>query len=391
MSKPADAPRQHLVVVEDASELRDELVAALADNADVTTYGSLDDLRLALEAVLALVVLLGPSQAGSAELKEAEELNRSAHLGMILLVDELSTSVLQSALRSGVKDVLAMPADPGQIMEAVNRISETFALVVSPPPAPHVEADGHVSRVITVFSPKGGTGKSMVATNLAVVLAKRTPGIVAIVDADLQFGDVAVMLKLSPAHTIVDAVGSIDRLDRTLLESLLTSHPTGVKVLAAPVEPAFADQVSSASMLQIVKCLRTFCDVVIVDTPPSFNEVVLGVLDESDDILIVAGMDIPNIKNVKIGLQTLRMLGTPVNKIKLVLNRANSKVKLDVAEVERTLQLKADSLVPSDVAVPQSINKGTPIIVDAPKSGVSKALEALADLFIPAPSSRRRR
>ncbi len=144
-------------------------------------------------------------------------------------------------------------------------------------------------------------------------------------------------------------------------------------------------------MLQIIRMLRTFCEIVIVDTPASFNEVVLSVLDESDDILIVAGLDIPNIKNVKIGLQTLRMLGTPVNKIKLVLNRANSKVKLDIGEVERTLQLKADSLVPSDVAVPQSINKGTPIVVDAPKSGVTKALEALADQFVPAPSGRRRR
>src|SRR3712207_1023538 len=144
-------------------------------------------------------------------------------------------------------------------------------------------------------------------------------------------------------------------------------------------------------MVQIIELLRTFCDHVIVDTPAYFNDVVLSLLEESDDILLVAGMDIPNIKNVKIGLQTLRLLNTPVSKLKLVLNRANSKVKLDVAEVERTLQIKADSLIPSDVAVPQSVNKGTPIVLDAPRSGVTKSIEQLAELFAMADDKRRRR
>jgi pilus assembly protein CpaE len=104
----------------------------------------------------------------------------------------------------------------------------------------------------------------------------------------------------------------------------------------------------------------------------------------------VAGMDIPNIKNVKIGLQTLRLLNTPMEKLHLVLNRANSKVKLDVSEVERTLQLRADVLVPSDIVVPQSVNRGVPVTVNAPKSGVSKSIEDLADLFAPAEKKKRR-
>jgi pilus assembly protein CpaE len=248
-----------------------------------------------------------------------------------------------------------------------------------------------LGRVITVFSPKGGAGKSVIAENLAVSLARRSDKPVVLVDADLQFGDVSVMLKLAPQHTVVDAVGSIDRLDPTLLKDLLVRHDqSGVFVLPAPLEPSLADQIGADDMVRIVEMLRTFASHVVIDTPAHFNDVVLGLIEVSDDVMLVAGMDIPNIKNVKIGMQTLRLLNTPTSKLRLILNRANSKVRLDVGEVEKTLQVKAESLIPSDVVVPQSINKGVPVVLDAPRSGVSRAIEQLADLFVKAPKGKRR-
>jgi pilus assembly protein CpaE len=144
-------------------------------------------------------------------------------------------------------------------------------------------------------------------------------------------------------------------------------------------------------MVAIVEMLRTFCSFVIVDTPAYFNDVVLGLVEVSDRVLLVAGMDIPNIKNVKIGLQTLRLLNTPMDKLLLVLNRANSKVKLDVGEVERTLQVKADVLIPSDVCVPQSVNKGEPVVLHAPKSGVTRSIQQLADRFLVAEPAKKRK
>jgi pilus assembly protein CpaE len=258
------------------------------------------------------------------------------------------------------------------------------------PSGPAAELPSDMGSVITVFSTKGGAGKSVIASNLAIVLARKADGPVVLVDADLQFGDVAVMLKMTPQHTIVDAVSNIHRLDAQLLQSLLMRHDqSGLLVLAAPVEPAFADQVGASDMVKIVKLLQTFCKHVVIDTPAHFNDVVLALLEESDDILLISGMDIPNIKNVKLGLQTLRLLNIPVSKLKLVLNRANSKVKLDVGEVERTLQIKADCLVPSDIIVPQSVNKGVPAVLDAPRSGVSKSMEQLAELFLAGSQSKR--
>ncbi len=351
-----------------------------------------------------VVLVLGPSCANAAVLGDlAGTLSAHPELGTVLVTEELSTELLHVALRAGVKDVLAAPVETDQLTSSVDRIAETLGSVssaraaaisagIDQASAAVGEGGAPLGKVITVFSTKGGAGKSVLAANLAVTLARRSERPVVLVDADLQFGDVAVMLKLAPQHTIVDAVGSLDRLDSTLLQQFLMRHePSGLLILPAPLEPSFADQISASEMVQIVELLRTFCEFVVIDTPAYFNEVVLGLIEESDEVLLIAGMDIPNIKNVKIGLQTLRLLNVPMTKLHLVLNRANSKVKLDVSEVERTLQIKAESLIPSDVVVPQSVNKGTPVVLDAPKSGVAKAIDQLADMFSSDRSGRRRR
>jgi pilus assembly protein CpaE len=377
-----------IVVVEADPSVRSRLAMQLGERA--IALETLDGVEDRFTSTFLLV--LGPSCSVVPGVTGAEGmLARRSDIGAILIAEDLSTEVFQRAMRSGVRDVLGSPVDTGQLNEAIRRVGQS--LVSAPVGGPALGAFGAITpeddssaagKVITVFSTKGGAGKSVLATNLGVILAQRAEGTVALVDADLQFGDVAVMLKLAPQHTIVDAVGSFDRLDVGFLESLLAVHqPSGLKVLPAPLEPAFADQIGAEQMNAIIRLLRTFCDYVVVDTPAYFNDVVLGLIEESDDVLLVAGMDIPNIKNVKIGLQTLRLLNTPMSKIHLILNRANSKVKLEVSEVERTLQVKADALIPSDIVVPQSVNKGTPVVIDAPRSSIAKSLEQLADRFAP--------
>lgn len=382
-----------VAVVEQVPATRLDLEERLGPG--VTGFDSLDQVLPRLTGG-PVVIVLGPSCSDADILASVERsLGGRSDVGAVLVADELSTTILQLALRSGVKDVLTLQGDTLQIVEAIERVGTSLVGQTHGSPSAPVATGGENSkpgRVTTVFSTKGGSGKSVIATNLAVVLAERNEGPVCLVDADLQFGDVAVMMKLAPAHTIVDAVSNIDRLDTQLLESLLSTHETsGLRVLPAPLEPAFADQIGAAEMVKIVEVLRRFCAHVVIDTPAYFNDVVLGLVEASDDVLLVAGMDIPNIKNVKIGLQTLRLLNTPMEKLRLILNRANSKVKLDIGGVERTLQVSADSLVPSDVIVPQSVNKGVPFVHSHPKSGVAKAIRSLADVLTEAEAEGKRK
>jgi pilus assembly protein CpaE len=327
------------------------------------------------------VVVFGPGLADGPGLAEIERFTRARpDAGAILVATELSTSLLQQALRAGVRDVLGAPTEATSLAESVERVAGTLTLVPSVPTSADEVAE--VGRVITVSSTKGGSGKSVVATNLATALARRSSRPVVLVDADLQFGDVAVMLRLVTPHTLVDAVSAQGRLDAQYLQSLLVRHePSGLLVLPAPLEPSFAERVTGADMTHIVEILRSFCAFVVIDTPAQFSDVVIALIEHSDDIVMVAGLDIPNIKNTKLGLQTLRLLEVGEEKITLLLNRADSKVQLDVAEVERTLAMRAGSLVPSDIVVPQSVNKGVPVVLDAPRSEVARAFELLAERF----------
>ena len=384
-------PQVAVAVVDADQAARSRLAMQLGQGA--TPFPSIHELASRLTGQ-PVVVVLGPSFASGPELTAAEQmLAARREVGAIMVTNHLTTDLMRDALRGGVKDVLEAPVESRELAEAVSRAATSLVVATPGPATPgYDESDGELGRVITVFSTKGGAGKSVIATNLAVVLAQRSEKPVVLVDADLQFGDIAVMLKLSPPHTVVDAVSALDRLDNAFLRSLLVEHtPSGLLVLAAPLEPAFADQIGAAEMTQIVEMLRQFCGHVVVDTPAYFNDVVLGLIEISDDVLLVAGMDIPNIKNVKIGLQTLRLLNTPMEKLKLVLNRANSKVKLDVGEVERTLGVQAEALIPSDVVVPQAVNKGEPVVLSDRKAPVSRSLEQLADLFQPDSAKRKRK
>ena len=387
---PAGGGELPTIIVDADQAVRSRLAMQLGELA--LPVGSLDALRERLSGT-PVVAVLGPSCATPEGLAEAERLiGAHPEVAAVLIAAELSTEVFRQALRAGIKDVLAAPVDTSALAESVRRVGDTVATFRRPDPVDAVPMEGDLGKVLTVFSTKGGAGKSVIAANLAVILAKRSEKPVVLVDADLQFGDVAVMLKLAPQHTIVDAVASSDRLDAGLLQNLLVRHePSGVYVLPAPLEPQFADQIAAAEMVQIIEILRTFAGYIVIDTPAHFNDVVLGLIEISDDVLLIAGMDIPNIKNVKIGLQTLRLLNTPMSKLHLILNRANSKVKLDVSEVERTLQVKAECLIPSDIMVPQSVNKGTPVVLDNPKSGVARSIEQLADMFAPAAARRGRK
>ncbi len=339
------------------------------------------------------VVVFGPSEPPDDVIAGVAHLHDSGHRqGAVMVVQELTADVLTQALRAGIDDVVSATAEDGELTDAVKRASTR---VVSRQPV-DATVPAHLSpptegKVITVFCTKGGAGKSVVAVNLAVALARRTIQPVVLVDADLQFGDVALMLQLQPSHTVLEAVQAGERLDGTMLESLLLRHPaSGLLVLAAPTEPSSADQIGRVDLSRILDVLRGLCAYVIVDTSANFGEVTLAALEGADDILVLAGLDVMSLKSARVGLQTMRMLGVPIGRVKFVLNRANTRVGLTEADAERALQLKVDVALPSDIIVAESVNRGAPVVTSTPRSKFAKSIEDLAEqLMAEAPVGAR--
>jgi len=224
-----------------------------------------------------------------------------------------------------------------------------------------------------------------ILTNLAVLLAKQPDTTVCLVDADLQFGDVCLVLQLEPKFTVVNAAAELHRLDEELLTSILTTHPSGLKVLAAPLEPAFADDITTPGLLQIVDQLNKMFDYVIIDTASMLDELLLSLLERSDQALMVVDMDLPSVKNAKLALETLRLLKYQTGNIKLVLNRSNSKARLDDREIEGALKSEIQARIPSDASVAASVNEGRPVVESQPKSKVAKGFEEVAELVLGQP------
>ncbi len=153
-------------------------------------------------------------------------------------------------------------------------------------------------------------------------------------------------------------------------------------MLCAPVEPSAGDRITAEEMTGIVRMLRRMFDWIVIDMPPHFDDVVLALIEEADHVLLVASMDIPSIKNLKVGIQTLDLLALAGGKLKLVLNRANARVHLDVSDVERALGVSAEFRIPSDIAVPQAVNRGVPVVLDKPRSPGALALRGVAESFL---------
>jgi pilus assembly protein CpaE len=327
------------------------------------------------------VVLLGPHiKAAAAFAFATQVMETTPEVSVLLVSASLDADLLAEAMRAGIRDVLPNSFSPAQLKAAIARAELVSRAVRDRTAGPAlIDITDHTPHsVITVISSKGGVGKSMVSSNIAILLAQRGHD-VALVDLDLSSGDLGVMLKLFPARTLFDAVHDLDRLDDESLKGYLLQHPSKVWLLGAPQEPGDSEAISAESVQAILRRLKKSYRYVVVDTPPMFNDQVLAAIDESDLLLTVTTMDVPSIKNVRVALQTLDMLGVPRERIRMVLNRADSKVGLNIPEVEKTLGTKVDVAVPSSREVPLSINRGIAITEDQPKSPVSIALGRLVD------------
>jgi pilus assembly protein CpaE len=232
--------------------------------------------------------------------------------------------------------------------------------------------------LVCILGPKGGTGKTLTAVNLAVALAERGER-VGLIDLDLQFGDVGLCLGLVPDSTIYDLVKTGGSLDEDKLEGFLTEHMSGVKVLLAPSRPDHAAAVNVEFLRELYTTFRKMVDYVIVDTPPGFTAEVIATIDSATMVCMVGMLDSLSLKNTKLGLETLDLMGFPAGRTRLILNRSNSRVGITNDDVSAIVGRSPDVMVPSDREIPRAINEGTPMVTARSQSDAAAAFRQLAD------------
>ncbi|MEZ5176203.1 MAG: AAA family ATPase [Acidimicrobiia bacterium] len=372
-----DATTRSILVVDTNVDAAEQAIALLKGHKVYQARNISDAQRKLLEEGIELA-LIGPGFAHEAGVAEAALLlDIQPSLPIVLVAEATTTDILRAAIRAGYRDVLDAPLDDAKMESILGHITRAESIVQT-----GGAAKTKIGKVITIMSPKGGAGKTMTTVNTAMALGAMSgePERVVILDADLQFGDVCISLQVEPTHTIVDAARDIDKLDEALLDSLLARHTTGMRVLSAPLEPSLADEVSTQVVVKTLGMLKRMFDYVIIDTAPFLDEPVLSILERSDTVLLVVDMDLPAVKNAKLALDTLELIKFPFEKIKLVLNRVNSKARLDIDELERSLGLEVQAAVSSDKLVPRAVNEGEPVVSLYPRSRPAKDLRGVAAL-----------
>jgi len=367
------------ILLVDADEGFVEEARALFEGNKVYTARNISDAQRRLVEEGIDIALVGPTFAHEAGVAESTLLfDVRPELPLVLVTETVSTDVLRAALRAGIKDVVEAPLTAKKIEDALGLVE-----LIHRREDKDSKRRARIGKVVTIMSPKGGAGKTMTTTNVALTLGGwGDPERVVILDADLQFGDVCISLQIDPRHTIVDVARDIDKLDEQLLESLLARHTSGVRVLSAPLEPSLADEVSTQVVVKTIGMLKRMFDYIVIDTAPFLDEPVLSILERSDVVLLVVDMDLPSVKNAKLALDTLRLIKFPFEKIKLVLNRVNSKARLDVDELERSLGLEIQAAISSDKLVPRAVNEGEPVVSLYPRSRVARDLRGVAQLVV---------
>lgn len=359
-----------------------ELEGRVRDAFDAGLNGALrrdDDPKSLLDRIgveQPFVVAIGPSLEAQAALELAGLIDREHPDVAVLLLTSPSPALWEQALRAGVRDVIAPDAALDDVRAGFERALESARRRRSTRSELPVES---TSRLIAVVSPKGGAGKTAIATNLAVGLAKLCPGEVVIVDLDLQFGDVANALRLTPEQTMTDTARAGSTLNETSVKAYLTPHPSELFALCAPESPADADEISSEHAAALLGLLANEFRYVVVDTSAGLDEWTLAALEHATDIVLVAGTDVASARSMRKALDAFALLGITTQRRHFVLNRADARVGLGVADIEATVGIPTTVAVPSSRAVPLSMNQGIPLLEQTQRSPITRALGELVN------------
>jgi pilus assembly protein CpaE len=392
----------NVIIAENELGEREKLKSLLVGEPDIQVVGEARDGKECLDLVSRHrpdVVLIKEDLPVVNGLTAAEQISTDLpEVGVILiLTGSEGQEVWHKMLRAGIKEFVTRPITADRLMEEVRKVatlqSKAAKRAGAPPatPAPaQPEAPKH--RVITVTGPRGGCGKTVIATNLAVALA-RTSENVALVDLNLWGGDVAMLLDVSPKRTLGDLLPGFGGIDYDVVDSVMSKHTTGVSVLPAPLTGTFDGSTLSRYMVQsILEALREHYEYIVVDTGYANLESTLAAMDYSDLILVVVGMDLPRLRDGKLYLKNLMAANYPKEKIRVIVNRTTNSREISSTEVETILEFPVTAHIPSDdVLVGSSVNLGQTFVSTSPNKPVTKALLALAEAMSPGASVEKKR
>ncbi len=372
---PTQPPPVDVVVVDPQPDLATTVEDLAADLATPVTVHTCRDLgELAATVRPPAVVVVGPTYATVAGLSQLErQVRHLPGLEVVLAWSALPDVGLADVVATGASAVVD-PADRwelrARLAAAVERSDRLAGILL------RLQADtGPAPRVLTVCSPTGGCGKTFFASNLAYLLATTSGLDVALVDLDLQFGEVTAAMRVRSQHSIADAVAVEDpaELD-ALLPDLLVEHESGVQVLPAPRDPATADEIEPLDVTRVIDGLTRLVDVVVVDTPTGLTEPVLAALDRSDHLFLVAALDLASLRNLRLFRQTLERLQIDDSAISLVLNKEAADTGIDARDLVKIFPGEFSARIPFDRDVARLMNHGTPVLAGAPTGAVAAAL-----------------
>lgn len=398
MTDTGSAQRKiRVLIVDDIPETRESLRKLLYFEKDLEVVGmavSGEDAVRQTKETRPDIVLMDINMPGMDGITATEAITQKFPYAQVIMMSvQADADYLRRSMLAGAREFLTKPFTADDLVSSIRRVYELgLSRRISLEQA-GIPVEGVVGvaakpaqpkgKLIAVFSSKGGTGRSTIAVNLAIALQGLGNYKVALVDASLQFGDVAVLLNLQAARSIADLIPQIKDLDNDLLTGVLTPHSSGIKVLLAPSRPELADLVAPEHLKAIVQQLLTLFDFVVVDTWASLHDLMLGILDISDRILLITTPDIPSIKNAKLFFEVIDALQYPEERTILVVNMADRRGAINVRDIEASIKHPVAAKIPLDErAAIQAANEGVPVVFGNRKSLLAQAITDLANLLV---------
>lgn len=377
-----------ILIADDLTETRENIKRLLYFEKDMMVVGEAADGEEAIRETEKLnpdILLMDINMPVMDGITATEKISLKYPKTAIIIVSvQGEQEYLKKSMVAGAREYMVKPFSSDELVNTIRRVydfeQKRRIQLAEPAVVKQLQSD---PQIVAVFSTKGGVGKTTIAVNLAVSLAEATRKRVVIVDLDLQFGDVAIMLNVIPKRTITELIQDLNQMDADLLEGYLVTHPTGVKVLPCPTRPEYAELITGSHIEKILGILKQNYDYIVIDTAPFFNETILSALDLSHQILLIAALDLPTIKNVKLGLEVMDSLHLK-GKARLVLNRSSDDIGIKCEDMEENLGLKVKAHIPSDGrTVISSVNKGSPFVISNPNTKVSAGIKELAGMIMP--------